>query len=129
MPSRRWLLGRAPDLAVLDQVGSGPGDWVPGPADPARMVFRSSRRPCHLPPYFRLTFRGQAKQEGWSGAVPHEPTRLSHMTQDVSESHEGYWQPQAPQQQPPPPELGRPAERPPARPPTETVDRSFTVSS
>ncbi len=38
-------------------------------------------------------------------------------------------QPQAPPQQPPPPEPEGPAGRPDARPPTETVDRSFTVSS
>ena len=39
-------------------------------------------------------------------------------------------QPQAPPQQPPPPDgPGEPAWRPEARPPTETVDRSFTVSS
>ena len=39
----------------------------------------------------------------------------------------GQWQPQAPPQQPPPDEAGR--SRPDARPPTETADRSFTVSS
>jgi len=39
-------------------------------------------------------------------------------------------QPQAPPQQPPEPAgPGEPAERPDASPPTETVDRSFTVSS
>jgi hypothetical protein len=51
------------------------------------------------------------------------------MTQDVSKRQEDYRQPQAPPQQPPPPEPGSPAERPDERPPTETVDRSLTVSS
>jgi hypothetical protein len=50
------------------------------------------------------------------------------MTQDVSKRQEDYRQPQAPPQQPPP-EPGSPAERPDERPPTETVDRSLTVSS
>jgi hypothetical protein len=44
--------------------------------------------------------------------------------------HPGYQpQPQAPPQQPPPETLGAPAVRPDARPPTETVDSSLTVSS
>jgi hypothetical protein len=56
--------------------------------------------------------------------VPRETASLSHVTHPVGRIQR---QPQAPPQQPPPPE---PADgRPDARPPTETVDSSFTVSS
>ena len=54
--------------------------------------------------------------------MPPEAASLSHLTHPRSQP-----QPQAPPQQPPPPDDA--AGRPEARPLTETVDRSFTVSS